>query len=352
MNSVEKNDSLVVLAHTDYLVDVSERRSHGETRVLEKRHLSTLKRGGINIICDHVGGETRMFSTFPLQKIASNADYLERALDGIDFMMQEANESPDDLLIVTTASDIERIRTDGRLGVVLALQGGTPIREDLALLRTFHRLGIRMMNLTANIRNSISDSCMDRTNGGLSDFGVDVVKMMNKVGIVIDIAQISRQGAKDVLEISTKPVIASNSNAASICKHPRNLEDEVISLIGESGGVIGIHCLPAFLRNDTKATIEDMVDHIDYIAGLVGVDHVGLGPDLLENWPREKYNCIWDKGQQLGSQMISFDYPQGFESVARVPDLKNALLNRGYSEEETSKILGGNLLRVFRCVWK
>ncbi len=352
MNTEEESDSLVVLAHTDYLIDISERRSRGETHVLERHHLPTLKKGGVNIICDHVGGETRMFSTFPLCRIASTTDYLERALDGIDFMMQEANECQDVLSIITKTSDIQRARSEGKLGIVLALQGGSPIRENLALIRTFHTLGIRMMNLTANIRNPISDSCMDRTNGGLSDFGINVVRIMNEVGILVDISQISKQGAKDVLEASTEPVIASNSNASGICKHPRNLEDDILCRIGENGGVIGIHCLPAFLKNDAKATIKDMIDHIDYITKLVGVDHVGLGPDLLENWPKEKYDCVWGEGQALGGHMISFDYPRGFESIARIPHFRNALLDRGYSTEDASKILGGNLLRVFRSVWK
>lgn len=348
---VQMNE-LAVLAHTDYLIDVSERRSNGETHVLEKYHLPTLRKGGINIICDHVGGETRMFTTFPIKKILSNADYLERGLDGVDYMIQEANENSNDILIVTSMEDIERVRKERKLGIVLALQGGNPIKEDLALLRTFHRLGIRLMNLTANLRNQISDSCMDRTNGGLSEFGVAVVEEMNRLGMVIDIAQLSRQGTHDVLEFSNQPVIASNSNAATLCDHPRNLDDDVIKLMGENGGVIGIHCLPAFLRKDSQATLDDMVKHMGYIVDLIGVDHVGLGPDLMENWPKEKHNYIWGEGQKLGDQKISFDYPKGFESIANVPDLRAALLDAGYSKQDVEKMLGGNLLRVFSRVWK
>lgn len=352
MSSRDGNDDLVVLAHTDYLVDVSERRSRGETQVLEKYHLGALRKGGVNIICDHVGGETRMFTTFPLKKMLDTADYLERALDGIDYMMQEASESSNEILIVTSIDDVERAKSESKLGIVLALQGGSPIKEDLALLRTFYRLGIRLMNLTANLRNQIADSCMDRTNGGLSDFGVSVVEEMNRLGMVIDIAQLSQQGCRDVFELSTHPVIASNSNAATLCNHPRNLDDGVINLLGENGGVMGIHCLPAFLRNDSKASLEDMIKHIDYVVNLVGIKHVGLGPDLLENWPKEKYDSIWGEGQNLGDQKISFDYPKGFESIANVSDLQQALIDRGYSKEDVGKILGGNLLRVFKQVWK
>lgn len=352
MNPKEESEELVVLAHSDYLVDISEKRSRGETKVIERYHLPTLRKAGVNIICDHIGGETKMFTTFPLKKMLDTADHLERALDGIDYMIQEANESSDDILIVTAAEDFERVKRENKLGIILAIQGGNPIKEDLALLRTFHRLGIRLMNLTANLRNQISDSCMDRTNGGLSDFGVTVVEEMNRVGMVIDIAQLSQKGCHDVLDLSNQPVIASNSNAATLCNHPRNLDDGVINRLGENKGVIGIHCLPAFLRNDSQATIDDMIKHVDYIVNLIGVDHVGLGPDLLEEWPKETYDSIWGEGQILGDQKITFDYPKGFESLANIPDLRQLLLDGGYSKDDTGKILGGNLLRVFKQVWK
>jgi membrane dipeptidase len=350
--AMNEYEDLVILTHTDYLIDVSERRSHGETEVLKKHHLPILQKGRVNVICDHVGGETRMFTTFPLKKMLDTADYLERALDGIDYMMQEASESKESILIVTETDDFERVKKENKLGIILALQGGNPIKRDLALLRTFYRLGIRMMNLTANIRNQIADSCMDRTNGGLSEFGVSVVEEMNKLGMVIDISQLSHKGDLEVLEISKKPVIASNSNAWSICNHPRNLHDDVIKLLGENGGVIGIHCLPAFLTNDSRASLNDIVKHLEYISSLVGVDHLAVGPDLLENWPKEKYDSIWGIGQDLGNHLISFDYPEGFESIAKIPSLGQALLEHGFSHQDVGKIFGKNVLRVFKESWR
>jgi membrane dipeptidase len=352
MTDEGNNEEIVILAHTDYLIDISERRSRGKKNVFKKYHLQTLKQGGVDIICDHVGGETRMFTTFPLKKMLENADHLERALDGIDYWIQEAEESSDELLIVRTISDIERAKQEGKLGIILAIQGGNPIKQDLALLRTFYRLGIRMMNLTANLRNALGDSCMDRTKGGLTEFGITVVEEMNELGMVIDIAQLSEKGTMEVLELSKHPVIASNSNALTLCSHPRNLSDDVIKTMGEKDGVIGIHCLPAFLKNDSQASLDDMLDHMDYIVKLAGVDNVGLGPDLLEDWPKETYASIWGDGQNLGNQKITFDYPIGFESISKIPDMRQALLDRGYSKSDTAKVLGGNLFRVFKKVWK
>jgi len=344
------NRNLTVLAHTDYMIDVSERRSWGEHRVLETRHLPILRAGGADIICDHVGGRTKMFSTFPLKKMLSFSDSTERALHGVDCMWQDANESSKDIRILQNFDDIESLRKENKIGIVLCLQGGSPIKEDLALLRIFYRLGIRCMHLTANVRNHISDSCADRNAGGLTHFGVEVVNEMNDIGMVIDLAQLSHKGCLDVLEITDSPVIASNSNAISLCNHPRNLADNVIELIGKTGGVIGIHCLPPFLKEEGVASVEDMVQHIDHISNLIGVDHVGIGPDLLENWPKEKHDAIWGI-QQLGGKPVEFEYPEGFRSIADIPNLRNALLSGGYSATDVNKIMGENMLRVFCDVW-
>ena len=342
---------LVVLAHTDYLIDVSERRSWGEHRVLETRHLSTLRAGGVDIICDHVGGRTKMFSTFPLKKMLSFSDSMERALHGVDCMWQEVSESGTKIKMIETIDDVEKLRNQNKLGLVLCLQGGSPIKEDISLIRIFYKLGIRCMHLTANVRNQISDSCADRNAGGLTNFGVDVVNEMNRIGMVIDLAQLSHKGCLDVLEITNSPVIASNSNAKALCNHPRNLDDEVIELIGKTGGVIGLHCLPSFLKAEGKVTVEEMVKHTDYITNLIGIDHVGIGPDLLENWPKEKHDAIWGT-QQLNGKPVEFEYPEGFRSIADIPNLRNVLLASGYSNSDVNKILGGNILRVFHNVWK
>ncbi len=346
-----KHDDYVVLAHTDYLIDVAERRSRGETEVMKRRHLPTLRAGGVDLICDHVGGDTRMFSTFPLSRLAKDSDKLGTALNGVDCMLEETKESSDDLMIVRTIDEAEQAKSTDKLGIIFCLQGGGPIRQDLGLLRVFYRLGIRCIHLTANVRNQISDSCMDRDPGGLTQFGLKVVREMNRLGIVIDVAQLSPKGCHDVLEESTDPIIASNSNARSLCDHPRNLDDDVIKRIGEKRGVIGVHCLPALICEDKKASLSNLIEHIDYIVDLTGPEHVGIGPDLLENWPEERYNCVWGAGQDLGGKYITFKYPTGLESIAEIPNISVALSENGYSDAEIAGIMGGNLMRVFKAVW-
>ncbi len=351
-NGFSGDDPIVFLAHTDYPIDIAEQRSKGKNKVMEERHLAALRKGGVNFICDHVGGETNMFSTFPVSLMLKQADYLERTLNGIDCMLQEAEESKDEILIVRKKSDFDNAVSSGRLGIILSIQGGMPIRSNLALLRTFYNLGVRLMNLTANERNLLGNSCMDRRDGGLSHFGAEVVEEMNRVGMVIDIAQLSPQGCLDVFDLSEFPVIASNSNAQALCDHPRNLSDEIIKGLADNGGAMGIHCLPAFLSSNPGANIQSIIDHIEYVVNLVGIDHVGLGPDLLENWPEEKYNCIWEKGQDLADTKIDFQYPEGFKSLTDIPSLYDAILERGYSKNDAAKIMGENFLRVFKETWK
>lgn len=348
--SFHKDKPTVFLSHTDYPIDIAEQRSKGRNKVFETRHLEALRKGGVNFICDHLGGETNMFSTFPVSLMLKQADYLERTLNGIDCMIQEARESKDKILLIKTVNDIEEALSSDRLGIILSIQGGKPIRENIALLRIFYELGVRLMNITANERNLLGNSCMDRTDGGLSYFGAHVVEEMNQLGMVIDVAQLSPKGCMDVFDLSSSPVIASNSNAKALCNHPRNLSDEVIKKLAQNGGVMGIHCLPAFLSSTPGAGIQDMIDHIEYVVNLAGIDHVGIGPDLLENWPVRKYNCIWEKAQDLADKKIDFQYPEGFKSLSDIPSLYAAILDRGYSKKDASKIIGENFLRVFKEV--
>lgn len=344
-------ERMIVLAHTDYSADIAERRSRGEHRVMERRHIPSLRKGEVNVICEHVGGETQYFSTFPIKKMLSGTTILERALHGIDCMLQEAEESSTEFSIVTTVEEIKKTKSENKVGIVLCLQGGMPIDQDLGLLRIFQRLGIRCMHLTANLRNQISDSCMGRTNGGLTDFGVEVVREMNRLGLVIDIAQLSPTGCLEVLDLSTQSVIASNSNVKTLCNHPRNLDDEVIKQLAENGGVMGVHCLSIFVSEKPNPTIENLLQHVDYVVNLTGVDHVGIGPDLLENWPKEMYRHIWAGEKTLESNFLESAYVKGLENISKIPELADTLRNRGYSNTDVKKILGGNFLRVFQKVW-
>ena len=341
-------DSIVIAGHTDYIADVVERRSRGEREVIVRCHLPTLKQGGVDVICEHVGGDTAYFAGFPFRSMVPQ-DPLRYALQAIDYMYAEIEESEGQLTLATTADDILHAKEKEKVAVVLCFEGGMPLGNDLSFLRTFYRLGVRCIGLTANLRNQLADGITDRAQGGLSSFGAEVVKEMNRQGMVIDVSHLSDTGVLDVLDLSQDPVIASHSNAAALCDHPRNLKDDLIKAISQKGGVVGVHALSAFISKNAKANLDEFLNHIDHIITLACVDHVAIGPDLLENWPFDLLRQIW-AGTPLAN--MEFVYPDDFDSLARFPNLTRGLVARGYSDEEIMKILGGNLLRVFRGVWK
>ncbi|MDI6870843.1 MAG: dipeptidase [Bacillota bacterium] len=258
----------------------------------------------------------------------------------IDILHRELDAYPD-LRLVTDAAGLERLveaRRSGEqpVGLVLGIEGGEALEGDLALLRTFHRLGVRLVTLTHNFRNELADGAYEESPGGLTRFGRQVVEEMNRLGVVIDVSHLAPAGFWQVLELSSAPVVASHSNARALCGHRRNLTDEQAEALAAKGGVVGVTFCPLFLReapddqHPLPASLSDVLDQIDYLVNLVGPDHVALGSDFD------------------GIDTV----PRGLEDVSRLPALTRGLLERGHSEEAIRGILGENLLRIFRAVWR
>ncbi|MCJ7640662.1 MAG: dipeptidase [Desulfobacterales bacterium] len=261
-------------------------------------------------------------------------------------------------LLVEKASDIERAKREGKVGVLFAFQSGSPIEDDIRLLEIFKKLGLRVMSLTYNERNLIGDGCAERTNCGLSDFGVEVVREMNRLGIVIDLSHCGEQTTIEAIELSTKPVLISHSNAKALCDHPRNVSDATIKALADKGGVVGINAFPYFLRKDGKATLQDFLNHIDYVTKRAGVDHVAVGSDIAETKIKEDYMT---KDGQLGFGKTKYKpemippwpwiLPAEIDSVLKFSNLTKGLIQRGYSDDDVLKILGGNYVRVFKEIF-
>ena len=298
------------------------------------------------------------------------SEAVRRTLQLRDAMQSVLDAHPDQIELATTAADVERIAGSGRIAAVLTLEGGHQIDDDLAVLRMYHRLGLRSMTLTHFRNNNWADASTDRPqHGGLTDFGRQVVREMNRLGMIVDISHVSDKTFYDTLEVTTKPVIASHSSCRALSDVPRNMTDDMIRALGKNGGVIAINfgagfvnakdgealkqgigkqaakepdltgrALDEFAAADyikeysemkpASATLEDAVTHIDHAVKIAGVDHVGIGSD-------------WD-----GINSV----PAGLEDVSKMPALTAALLRRGYTEADVRKILGGNLLRVLREV--
>ena len=210
----------------------------------------------------------------------------------------------------------------------MGIENGYAIGKDLKNLQLFKEMGVSYITLTHNGDNDIADSSIGKNeHNGLSDFGKEVVREMNRLGIIIDISHTSEKTSFDVLKISKHPIIASHSSAKALCNHPRNISDKLMKAIAEKGGVIQICLYGPFLKKGENASVKDAVDHIDYVVKTVGINHVGIGSDF-------------DGGGGI----------KGLRKVNEYPQLTIELLRRGYSEEEIAKIWGENLMRVMNIV--
>ncbi|MDI9440627.1 MAG: dipeptidase [Bacillota bacterium] len=250
---------------------------------------------------------------------------LHDTLEKIDFFWTMLDDYPDYLTFAGSAQDIRAAQATGRLACLLAVEGGEALEGKLAHLRNLYRLGVRLLTLTWNFRNDLGAGQMEGPEGGgLSRFGLEVVEEMNRLGMLIDVSHLNEPGFWDVIEASSSPVIASHSNAKALCDHPRNLTDEQIRAIADGGGVIGVNFCTAFLTSSGAATLDDVLNHIDYLVKVGGIETVGLGSD---------FDGITET-------------PIGLENCSRTLILADGLNGRGYSVDAIEKIMGGNLLRL------
>jgi len=260
-------------------------------------------------------------SFFAVDVTIAFKNYLTYALDAFGFFERELEQAGDEMSIVTTKRSLSEAIKDGKLGVVLAIENSDAVEGSLNVLRMLFKLGVRSIGLTHNPRSLAADGVGEsRTGGGLTTFGVQLIEEMNRLGIIVDLAHISEKGFWDALEVSRKPVIVSHGNCKALCNHRRNLTDEQLRGLASKGGVIGVTFVPAFI--DEKApSLSRLLDHIDHIVEVAGIDHVGLGSDF-------------DGGGTL------------LRDVTELPKITRGLLERGYEEGEVKKILGENFQRV------
>jgi membrane dipeptidase len=255
---------------------------------------------------------------------------------------------------VRAVKDIYRAKEEGKTGIIFGFQNTSPIEDDLDRLTIFKELGVRIIQLTYMERNYVGDGCLERTDCGLSRFGLEVIEEMNRLGILIDLSHVGYRTVMDAIEASKKPVAFTHANPGGLCNHPRNKTDEQIKALAKKGGVIGANVFPPFLSAGSKATMKDFIDAIDYLVALVGIDHVSIGTDFTEGQPRAFFDYIL-KGKSKKELAMELDYPivnpEGIRSSAEFPNITRALLERGYSETDTKKIMGENLIRLFREVW-
>ncbi|MDQ3908387.1 MAG: membrane dipeptidase [Acidobacteriota bacterium] len=347
------NDILSFMYDDDYDIGTSSVGLH-------QTDIARMKQGGLT---------AEFFSVYVDRVYAEKGGAARRALDLIDRVYRAAERHPNDLMLAYTADDIRRAKRQGKIAALMGIEGGHAIENSLDALRDFYRLGVRYMTLTHNNTNDWADSCCDKpVHNGLSDFGREVVREMNRLGMFVDISHVSDKTMSDVLDVTTAPVIASHSSARALADRPRNIPDDLLRRIAKNGGVVMVNFYPAFIsmdyykasqerdarlkpqrdalqaqyKNDPKrleaelkklddanplpkVPLSVLMDHFEHVIKVAGIDHVGIGSDFdgVEN--------------QL---------PADMEDISKLPNITYELLRRGHSEADVRKVLGENLLRA------
>jgi membrane dipeptidase len=330
-------------------------------RVQPKLHtdIPRLREGGVG---------AQFWAAYVPANTAHDHSAVKMTLEQIDVIHRMVDAHPNDFAFAYTVDDIERIHKEGKIASLIGVEGGHSIDNSLGVLRTYYMLGVRYMTLTHSETLDWADSATDEAkHKGLTEFGEQVVREMNRLGMLVDISHVSADTMRAALRVTRAPLIASHSSAFALANHPRNVPDDVLKLVAKNGGVVMVNFFPGFIlpegaratremfqaARDLKAKypkeeefqlalqawekehpianlgdVHVVVDHIEHIIKTAGIDHVGLGSD---------YDGISAVPKQL-------------ENVSCYPKITQVLLDRGYNREQIIKVLGGNLLRVFRQV--
>ncbi len=280
---------------------------------------------------------------------------LEAAYHNFASMTHMLDNRQDFFVKVLRAADIERGHQQGKRGVILNFQNLDHIGTDLDLLDRFYQMGFRVMQLTYNTRNAIGCGCTEAEDTGLTEFGLSVVRRLNELGVLIDLSHCGPQTSMDAIRASRAPAAFTHTLAKRLYNHDRGKDDALLKAIAEKGGYIGILAVAGFLTDRPQTTIDDAMDHLDYVVKLVGIDHVGLGTDFFGfSLPVNVAAKIDELLGILGfrpEHRASFSQKvKGFEDYTQFQNIIAALRKRGYKHAEIEKLAGRNFLRLFREV--
>jgi membrane dipeptidase len=262
-------------------------------------------------------------------------------------------ENGDILMQVHRVGDIQSAKDAGKVGIILGWQNTSGYGDNLDTVPLFAELGVRIVQLTYNTANSVGGGCYERRDGGLTDFGRDLVGAMNLAGVLIDLSHVGPNTARDAITHSRIPVAYTHTSPAGLKNHPRNKSDEQLKTIAEAGGFVGVTMFPAFLKNGIKSGIADYIEAIEYVIGIVGEEGVGIGTDMTQGYGEDFFRWInRDKG--IGRDLVNFGGAfslNGFETIGKFPGLTAAMEQRGWKAARIERILGKNWVRLLGDVW-
>lgn len=262
-------------------------------------------------------------------------------------------DNADIITLVRTTDDIRRAKQDGKTGIILGWQNLTGIEDQIAYLQLFKQLGVGIMQIAYNTQNLVGTGCYESADGGLSDFGREVIAEMNRLGILCDLSHVGPRTSEDVIMASRQPVAYSHCLPSGLKAHPRNKTDKQLRFIVEHGGFVGVTMFPPFLARGAQSTVDDYVAAIEYVLNLCGDASVGIGTDFTQGYGRPFFDWIThDKGN--GRRLTDFGEvinPEGLRTIGEFPNLTAAMERRRWPEARIERVLGENWLVLLRNVW-
>lgn len=313
--------------HADIWNDVVNKRSQGETRVIERYHLEKFKKGGV------FSGIFVVWVDTPFDNPA------RRFWQTVDAMTAELDENAGILRPVRTSADFSKAAEQGQFPIVLGLEGLDGLEGDLSILKAMYEKGFRHTSLTWNTENAFGTGVKGNPEHGLTDLGLSALRFMESSGMIVDVSHANEKLFWDIERSTHRPFIASHSNCKAICDVPRNLTDDQIKAIARRGGVIGMVAYHEFISRDPKKqSLETYAEHIQHIADLVGIDHVGLGFDFVD----------YLDDDAMSSFATETAVTRGLESALQAGDVGRILSDKGFNREDIEKVCSGNFLRVIK----
>ncbi|NLV87835.1 MAG: membrane dipeptidase [Tissierellia bacterium] len=324
---------MLIDIHGDIWTDVTVKRSLGEKDIIKRYHLDRFKKGGM------VGGTFVVWIDPPHDERPR-----ERFEESIKHMSAEIWENQDILKIIYNTEDFYKAVEEEKLAVLLGIEGLPFLGEDVEGLYTLYQMGFRQISLTWNEQNAFATGARGDINRGLTKLGKDAVKIIEDLGIILDVSHANDKTFWDIYDVATKPIIASHSNARALCDVPRNITDDQIKAIGQSKGLVGINAFNEFIHVDRdKRDVDYLINHIEHIVELIGIDHVAFGFDFFEYLEAD-----------TSSTFIEDPYrgTPGIEDISKAPNLIKKLSERGFSKEDIEKISYKNFLNLMDRVLK
>jgi membrane dipeptidase len=275
-----------------------------------------------------------------------------KTVDNIAQMKQQIRAHSEILTLVRTTDDIARAKRENKTGIILGFQNAHAFEDNLGYIEAFADMGVRVVQLCYNTQNLVGTGCYER-DGGLSDFGREVITEMNRVGIMVDLSHVGGNTSSEAIAFSKKPVCYSHCLPSGLKEHPRNKSDAQLKEIADAGGFVGVTMFAPFLKRGIDATIDDYIEAIDYVVNVVGEDAVGIGTDFTQGYSVDFFDWLThDKGRYR--RLTNFGKvvnPEGIRTIGEFPNLTAAMERAGWSEGRIRKIMGENWVRVFREVW-